>query len=346
VTVDFGGPVSVWRSRRLPVSGRVDRRVVVVCAGLCGLLVVLAAVSLASGSYPVALPDVLAALAGRADAQVHMLVVEWRLPRLLLAVGCGAALALSGAVFQSLTRNPLGSPDVIGFGAGSYTGALVVMLVMGSASYALTALGAVVGGLVTAAAVSLLAYRGGVQGFRLVIVGIGVGAMLTSINSYLLLRADPQVALQAAAWGAGSLAALGFAQLVPFALALGLLLPAVVALSGSLAQLELGDDAARSHGTHAERARLGGSVLGVALIALVTAAAGPIAFVALVAPQIGHRLTGRPGPGLAVAALTGAVLLTFADLLAQRLGVSTGLVTVTLGGLFLIRLLVLEYRRP
>lgn len=341
---DLRRPYFAWRSASRPVSLRVERRTIWVCAALIGVILLASLVSLAVGTYQLSLSDVLGALVGRGDRRATTLVLEWRLPRVLFAIACGAALALGGAIFQSLTRNPLGSPDVIGFDAGSYTGALVVMLVLKTNSYAMLALGSVVGGLATAAVVYLLAYRRGVQGFRLIIVGIGVGAMLSSLNTYLLIRSGTETAMMATAWGVGSLSALGMAQLVPFVVVFVLLLPALGAVAGPLQQLELGDDAARALGVRAEPVRASASVAGVACTALVTAAAGPIAFIALVAPQISRRITRASGLGLPAAALVGSALLLMADFIAQRIAVATGLVTVSLGGLYFIWLLVREYR--
>ncbi|MBB2955900.1 iron chelate uptake ABC transporter family permease subunit [Pseudoclavibacter helvolus] len=132
--------------------------------------------------------------------QVRLVVVDWRLPRALLAALFGAALGLNGAIFQSLTRNALGSPDVIGFNMGSYTGVLVVMLAGGS-GFLLIASGAVVGGLITAFLVYLLEHKRGVQGFRLIIIGIALSAMLGSLNTWIIVKADVAFAMQAAVWG-------------------------------------------------------------------------------------------------------------------------------------------------
>jgi iron complex transport system permease protein len=290
---------------------------------------------------------VIAALSGRETGLVRDIVVEWRLPRVLAAVVFGAALGVSGAVFQSLTRNPLASPDVIGFSTGSYTGALVVILVTGG-SYTALAGGALVGGILTAAVVYLLAYRRGVQGFRLIIVGIGVSAMLASLNSWMILRADLDVAISAAMWGAGSLGAITWAQVTGGAVVIGVLLVGCAGLGGSLRQLELGDDTAKAQGVSVERARLALVVIGVALTATVTAAAGPISFVALAAPQIARRLARTPGITLVPAAVTGALLLATADHLAQHLlatPLPVGLVTVVIGGAYLVWLITLEVRR-
>lgn len=334
----------VLRSRRPALSLRIDRRSVLACAWLLVVLVVAGFAALSNGTSPTSPAEVFSALSGSAEGRVHTLVIEWRLPRLLLAIVCGAALGMSGAVFQSLTRNPLGSPDVIGFSAGSYTGALVVMLFIGSARYFDIAVAALLGGIVTAVIVYALSYRGGVQGFRLIIMGIGVTAMLGSVNSYLMLSADLKDALVAAAWGAGSLNALGFAQFWPLLATFAVMAPLTLALGPGLRQLELGDDTASALGLRVERVRLLAMVLGVALTALVTAAVGPIAFIALAAPQIAKRLTRASGIGLLPAALTGAVLLVAADLLAVQLVLPVGIVTVSIGGSYLLWQLIREFK--
>lgn len=257
------------------LSSRLDLKTTLAVFLLLILAAVITAVALASGKYPIALSDVLGALAGGGDDMVRMIVVEWRLPRVALAFLLGGALGMSGAIFQSLTRNPLGSPDIIGFSAGSYTGALVVILLM-SGGYYETAAGALIGGVLTAMAVYLLAYRRGVQGFRLIIVGIGVAAMLSAFNTWMIREADLQVAMSAAIWGGGSLNGLGFDQLVPVVIVLCIVVPLTLFLARPMRQLELGDDVAGASGVNANHTRLLLMVLGVALTAIVTAAAGPI----------------------------------------------------------------------
>lgn len=307
----------------------------------------IAGFSLASGKYSIAVVDVLGALIGHGDDQVRMIVVEWRLPRVALAFLLGAALAMSGAIFQSLTRNPLGSPDIIGFSAGSYTGALVVLLHL-SGGYYETAAGALIGGIVTAMAVYLLAWRRGMQGFRLIVVGIGVAAMLSAFNAWMIREADLQVAMSAAIWGAGSLNGLGFEQLAPVAIVLCVVVPLTLFLSRPMRQLEIGDDAARASGVNANRIRLLLMVLGVALTAIVTAAAGPISFISLAAPQIARQLTRSDGVALVPSALMGGLLLLAADWAAQHaFGVQlpVGVMTVSIGGLYFIWLLIREGRK-
>jgi iron complex transport system permease protein len=192
--IDFGRRLAAVRLLSGRVSFRLDSRALILALVLLSLIAALAVLSLLSGKYPIALPQVFWALAGQGDAMMRMIVVEWRLPRVALALLLGAALGMSGAIFQSLTRNPLGSPDIIGFSAGSYTGALVVILMFSGGAYQ-TALGALAGGILTATTVYLLAWRRGVQGFRLIITGIGVAAMLSAVNAWMIREADLQVAM-------------------------------------------------------------------------------------------------------------------------------------------------------
>ncbi|WBU37589.1 FecCD family ABC transporter permease [Homoserinibacter sp. YIM 151385] len=346
--IDFGYRAATIRT---PIaSALVPLRVLAVSAAL---LVVAAAAGIAAlmiGDVPLRLDEVVAALLGGGTELQQMVVLEWRLPVALAALIFGAMLGLGGAIFQSLTRNPLGSPDVIGFDAGSYTAVVVVMLVLGSQSSWGIAAAAIAGGLLTASAVYVLAYRRGIQGFRLIVVGIGVSALLGSLNSYLITRADIEDAMAVGFWGAGSVGRVTWASLGP---SLGIAVAIVVVallLARDLRALELGDDAAVTQGRRPGPARLALIVIGVATVALVTAAAGPIGFVALVAPQLARRLTGSAGVSLLGAACMGALLLSSAHLLTLGIAqvfrpVPVGLITVCLGGLYLIRLLVLEARR-
>lgn len=341
--IDFGKPG--WVVRRPGLSTRVDRRATVVSVALIAVIVLAGLITLGVGTLALTPGEVLAALFDPNAPDKHRLVVAtWRLPRLLFAVVCGAALAVSGAIFQSLTKNPLGSPDVIGFAAGSYTGAVVVMLFVGSASYGTIALGSLIGGMLTAGVVYLLAVKGGLQAFRLIIVGIGISALLNSLNSLLLLSVSPEKAMLASVWGSGTLSGLGFGQLGPAALGFLILIVAAVIVGRPLGLLELGDDRARSLGTRTERGRVLAIVVGVALTALVTAAAGPISFVALAAPQIAKRLTRQATLQLFPVALTGSALLVLADLVALHVALPVGVVTVSIGGTYLAWLLVSEYR--
>ncbi|MDO5644579.1 MAG: iron chelate uptake ABC transporter family permease subunit [Dermabacter sp.] len=293
--------------------------------------------------------EVLRALTGRADDPLtELYVLTWRLPRALAALIVGALLGVSGAMFQTLTRNPLGSPDIIGFTTGAHTGGLIVLILVGS-SYAAVAGGAVAGGLATALAVMLLARRGRTSGFRLIIVGIALTSMLASLDTYLVLTADLDIAMVASVWGAGSFNGVAWEYAAP-SLAVGLVLLALAALlARPLAQLDLGDDLAEAIGARPERTRVLTILLGVALVAVTVTVAGPIAFLALAAPQIARRLIRAEGTPMLPAALVGAPLLLAADLVAQHAFGATslpvGVVTVSLGGIYLLILVARERRK-
>jgi iron complex transport system permease protein len=324
-------------------------RVLTVSAVLAVLAIAAATFAITFGDFPLTVQQVVLALTGGGEEFHRTIVLEWRLPIALAAVVFGMLLGIGGAIFQSLTRNPLGSPDVIGFDAGSYTAVVVTMLVLGVHSYWPIATAAILGGLITALAVYFLAYRGGIQGFRLIIVGIGVSAMLGSINSYLITRADIQDAMTVGFWGAGSINRVTWSSMVPSLILAAVIVVVAVLLAPGLRMLELGDDAAVAHGLRPTPVRLGLMVVGVATVALVTAAAGPIGFIALVAPQLARRLTRSPGVSLLGAGAMGALLLSLAHLLSLVIAqfyrtIPVGLITVCVGGIYLIALLIREAR--
>lgn len=331
-----------------PVKCRLGIRPLLAALAMAGAALVVALLSLLLGTLPVSLTDVAQALTGQAEGMVRTVVVDWRLPRAVAALVFGAGLGASGAIFQSLTKNPLGSPDIIGFSAGSYTGALLVLLGTGAVSFAAVASGAVAGGLVTAVLVYALAFRGGSKGFRLIIAGIGLSAMLGSFNAMLLLRSDSDAAYAAAAWGIGSLNGVSWAHVAPASVLMIVLLIASGLQTRSLREMELGDEAAKAHGVAVERSRFLLIATAVALTAVPTAVMGPVSFVALAAPQIAVRLAG-PSRSLGPASAMGALLLLGSDFLAQRLVKGTifpvGVVTLSLGGVYLVWLLFTQARK-
>lgn len=338
--------------RRLAFGSRsvlIEHRVVRVALIALASLAALGLVGLLIGDYPMSLDQVLRALFGTGtDPLAQYFVRGQRAPRVVAAILVGAALAVSGAIFQSLSNNPLGSPDVIGFTTGSATGALLAIIVLGSGP-AETAVGALVGGALTATLVYLLAWRRGLTGGRLVLVGIGIAAVLQGVNNLLLVRASLTSAQTAAQWLAGSFNATGWPKTLLVGAALLVLLPVAGALARPLGVLALGDELAGGLGVRVDRARAGLVIVGVALVAIATAAAGPIAFIALAAPQIARKLTRTSGIGLGSAALVGAVLVLASDLIAQRLFAPTqlavGVVTGTVGGAYLVWLLGSEWRK-
>jgi iron complex transport system permease protein len=333
--------------RRGRFSVRVERRTLVLVAVMTVLIAGLTLLGLCYGAAWASPARVFTALGG-AGGGPGVVIREWRLPRVLAGLVFGAALGLAGAIFQNVTRNPLGSPDVIGLDAGAYTGALVAITVLSGTSAQLT-IGSVLGGGVAAAAVYLLSLGGGLSGLRLVVIGIAVNAMLTALNSWIVLRAELEVAIAAVGWQAGSLNGVGWDDVgVPFAV-LAVLFALLATRAPALHQAALGGALAVTTGVRWDRLRLQLVLLGVGCTATVTAVAGPIAFIALAAPQIGRRLARTSGVGLLPAALTGAVLLAGADLAAQLLlapvALPVGVLSTAIGGGYLIWLLTKEVRR-
>ncbi len=307
---------------------------------MIAVVIALSTLALCLGDYSLSPHEVIHALMGQGPHFTQTVVLEWRLPRLCAAIVFGVSLALSGALFQTLTANPLGSPDVIGCAAGAHSGALIAML-FASRSVSETFSGAILGGLLSAGVIYMLAWKGGINGFRLIIIGIGITAALSAINSWLIATARLEVAMSAAIWQAGTLS-----NLVPRPFAIScagcaLALIVLMMIHPALRQLELGDDIARSHGIAVEWMRTMFIVIAVLLIALPAAVCGPIAFVALIAPQVAKRLVGGAGIPLISSALCGAIVLIASDLVAQHIvrGVPVGAITVIIGGAYLLVLL-------
>ncbi|MFI6263686.1 FecCD family ABC transporter permease [Micromonospora sp. NPDC051006] len=328
-------------------SLRFRPRALAVGAGFAVLAAGLGVLAIAGGDYPMTPTDVLRTLTGGGTPAEEFIVTELRLPRLVTALLVGAALALAGAVFQALVRNPLGSPDMLGFTQGAATGALVVV-VLGGSSLALSG-AAVVSGLATGLLIYAIAWRNGVHGYRLVLVGIGMSAILTGINGYLLTRAPLMDAARAMLWLTGSLDGRGWSDALPLLTVLAVLTPVVLLGCGpALRMMELGDDTASALGVPVRRLRLVLLAAAVLLVSFAAAAAGPVSFVALTAPHLARRLTRAPGPNLLPSMCVGAAMLVGADLLAQRAftdhQLPVGAVTGALGGAYLVWLLAMERR--
>lgn len=324
-------------------SIRIRPRLIVV--GAIALIVLAAAIvaSLMVGTVSLGFSDLGAVFAGEAKPSLERSVLGRRLPRALTAAFVGALLGMSGAVFQSISRNPLGSPDIIGFTSGAAAAAVFQIIVFGGGMLA-TALAAIIGGMVTALAVYFLARRDGVTGgLRLVLVGIGAGAVVSAFSSLLIARADINDAMVAQLWASGSLLGRGWTHAWLTLAALVIVTPLLLILGRKLALMEMGDDAAYSVGVRVERTRFIAMLVGVTAAAAATAVAGPIAFIAFASGHIARHLAPVPGVLVGLSAIVGAVLLAGADLLAQNLDVGmrtpVGLVTSLLGGVYLLWLL-------
>lgn len=328
------GRAHLGTSRRTLILG------VVLWAALLGLTLG----SLASGSITLGFGEIFAALGHQAgEARTEKIIWDIRLPRVVTGITVGLALGAAGCVFQSVSRNALGSPDIIGFTTGAATGAVVQIVFFDRGSTA-TALAAVTTGMITALVVYLLSRkRGSSGGSRLVLIGIGVGAMLSAVNTMVLAYGELDLTVKARIWLSGSLNSRAWSDAMPVLLTLLIALPLLIWLSRSLDVLEMGDDQAQQLGVNTEKVRLATMVLGVALTAAAVAAAGPIAFIALAAPQLVRQLTRAAKVQVISSALVGAVLLVAADLVSVHLPVNiampVGLTTGLIGGLYLLLLL-------
>jgi len=333
-----GGFSGVWRPRLVTVT----------LVGV-GLLVLVAAVNIGRGEFPISVGDVLGALVGGGDRAQRFIVLQLRLPRTLTGLLVGAALGMAGAITQAITRNPLASPDLLGVTGAAGTAAVAVIAFGGGSGVVVGALAqvglpiaALLGGLLAAVLVYGLAYRRGVVSDRLVLVGVGVNAVAVAITSWLLVVANINQATQATVWLTGSLDGRDWAHVVPVAVALALLVPTGLRLSFGLGALALGDDTASALGVRVNRYRVALGLVALTLAAVATASAGPIGFVALVVPQICQRLVGASTPPLVTSAVYGALLTVSADLIARTAlpaELPVGIVTAVLGAPYLLYLL-------
>jgi iron complex transport system permease protein len=328
---------SVLRDRR---RGRL--RALRVSVVLAVLLVLVGAVSLTLGAAGVAPADVLAALVGRADRLTSFVILELRLPRLAAGALVGACLGMSGALVQSMARNPLASPDIIGITAAASATGSIALVWFGLTGILLS--GIVLAGTFAAAAlIYVLAWRRGVSGYRFVLVGIGIAAFCGGIVSYVLTRADLRDVQQALVWLTGSLNSVDPAALAVLAVGAIVLLPCALVVGRPLGTLSLGDDLAAGLGVRPERTRLLVVAVAVALAAIAVAVAGPVSFVAFLAAPIARGLLGRGSLALVPSALLGALILVVSDVAAQFAipGVSlpVGVVTGIVGAPYLLWLL-------
>ena len=308
------------------------------------------ALNMRIGEIELTVPQVFRAITD-AGSPEHFVVMELRVPRALTGALVGAALALAGAIVQSIARNPLASPDILGVTGGASVAVVAGVVLSGGSAGGVSGLLAstglpvlaVAGGLTGAALVYALAWRNGLDGFRLVLVGIGVTAVFTNVKYWLLTVGDVNDTGRAMVWITGSLNARGWEHVVPTALALAVLVPAALLGTRSLNALRFGDDTVTGLGVRMNLARGLLILCAVLLAATATASAGPVAFVALAAPQIALRMTRSAQPPLVVSAVVGAVLISGADLVARTAFSPTelpvGVVTAVLGAPYLIFLL-------
>ncbi|MFG1951517.1 FecCD family ABC transporter permease [Micromonospora sp. NPDC048830] len=339
-------PSGRWLLRVGPVRVPVRRRPLLVAAALVVLLAAAGVLSLSLGTPYVAPADVLRALSG-AGTPYDLVVLDLRLPRLVLAAAAGAAFGVAGTLIQSVARNPLASPDVIGITQGAGLAATVALT--SGAAAVLVAPAALLGGLAAAAVVLALGARHGLAAQRFVLAGVAVAFALRALIEVVMLTADPIDGLRAQVWLIGTLAGKGWAEAAWIAGTLLVLLPVLLWAGWALNSSSLDDDTARGIGVRPVARRVGLAGTGVLAAAMVTAQVGAVDFVALVAPQLARRLVRAERPPMLCSALVGALLLVLADLAGRRLLAPTqlpaGVLTAAIGGPYLMFLLLRGRRR-
>ncbi|GAB2603612.1 FecCD family ABC transporter permease [Pseudactinotalea suaedae] len=326
---------------------RRGRRRLLVHLGLGLAVVVVFWLSLMLGRTNYPFSDVLMVILGGDVDGASFTVGTLRLPRAGTGLMVGLAFGLAGATFQTMLRNPLASPDVIGISSGASAAAVIGILVLAVSPTTVSVM-ATAAALATAFAIYLLAFKqGGVANTRLILIGIGVASMLGSVVSYVLSGAaawDMQVAMR---WLTGNLNGATWERTLPLLLAVVLLTPVLLYLLRDLEAIRLGDQTAAALGVPVERVRVLLIVVAVTLMAFATAAAGPIAFVAFLSGPIAARILGPVGSPVLASGLFGALLVLVADFFAQyALGTRfpVGVITGALGAPFLIYLLVRSNR--
>ncbi|MGW3346061.1 FecCD family ABC transporter permease [Nonomuraea rubra] len=335
--VRLGRAAFVWRPWLLAVT--------LVLAGATFLVFCL---SIGVGDFPIGLPQVIATIFGRGERVDEFVIMDLRMPRALAGLVVGVALGLSGAITQSIARNPLASPDVLGITSGASAVSVFLVTVSGGAAAAITGTvglsgAALAGGLGTGLLVYLMAWRRGIEGLRLILIGISVSAVMEAITTWLLVTADIRDVARAQAWLIGSLDERSWGEVL-VALWCTLALLAVVAyLAFPLRPMHFGDQVAASLGVRYSVVRAVLLLCAVLLAGVAVSAAGPVPFVALVAPQVAMRLARHATPPLLASGLAGALLLIGADLVARTalpVSLPVGVVTAAIGGPFLVYVLV------
>lgn len=333
----------VYALRTGPVSVRVDGRSLLISIVLLAVVLVGMAWSVSVGDFAIPFGDVVGELTGLGgDSSSRFIIHTLRLPRVLTAVLVGAAFGASGQIFQRMVHNPLASPDILGVSAGAAAAAVYAIVIVGATTAIVTG-AALLGSIAAVGAIYVLAIKNGLSSYRLVLVGIGITAMLEAVVAYLLTRAELYDAQRATVWLTGSLNGRGWEYVRPLAVVLLALVPVVSVLTRQLRALELGDESAVGIGVGVRRSKLALSLAGAALAAVATTAAGPVGFVALVAPQIARRVVGPRAAAIVPAALVGAVIMVYGDLAARRIFAPTelpvGVVTAIVGAPYLLWLL-------
>ncbi|MFD0589309.1 FecCD family ABC transporter permease [Paenibacillus sp. GCM10027627] len=331
--------------------GNLQRRQGIVLAVLTAGVLATALVSLSLGSVRVPLSEVLISLLGNGDGQFGMIVMQFRLPRVIAAILVGAALAVAGALLQGVMRNPLASPDVLGVTGGASVSVVAFMTLATGASVHWIPFIAVAGALVAAALNYAFAWRKGVSPFRLVMIGIGISTAAGALTTLLLISGPAYLAAQVLNWTTGSIYGTNWSYIKMLWPWVALFLPLSLLCARELNVQSLGEETALGLGSRLQRSRLLALIISVALAGAAVGVAGALSFIGLIAPHMARRLVGHDYRFLLPAsALTGAIVLLLADLagkmLFEPLDIPAGVFTAGVGAPFFMYLLFRRTRRP
>ncbi|NEY71052.1 FecCD family ABC transporter permease [Bacillus mesophilus] len=332
--------IMVGRTKRRRRFILVNVILVIIALALCCTMLMLG-----NTIYPV--QDILRVLLGEEVKGATFAVGSIRLPRMVAGVFAGFAFGVAGTVFQTMLRNPLANPNVIGITAGSSAAAVFCIIVL-QASSTVVSIASIFGGLATVIIIYLLSRGSSFSIGRLILIGIGIQAMLSAVISYLLLIGQLYDIPTAMRWLSGSLNGAKMENLYPLIVTVLIFTPVIVALGKRLDVLELGEQAATSLGIHTDKTRLLLIISSVLIIALATATTGPIAFIAFLAGPIAKRLVGAGFSPIIPAGLVGIILVLASDLIGQFAFVArypVGVVTGIIGAPYLLYLLIRMNRK-
>jgi iron complex transport system permease protein len=286
--------------------------------------------------------DIIRALLGESVQGASFTVVTLRLPRMLSGLFTGLAFGMAGNVFQTLLRNPLANPNIIGISAGSSAAAAFCILIL-RAGGVVVSLAALAGGLSAVLVIFLVSRSAAFSTGRLILVGIGVQVMLNALVSYLLLVGAEQDVAAVLRWLSGSLNGTRMRECIPLMFTVFITVPVLFLLGKQLGIMELGEEVAATLGVDTNRTRLVMMLGSVFLVAVATSATGPISFVAFLSGPIAKRLAGTGRAAILPSALAGAALVLGADLIGQfafDTRFPVGVITGILGAPYLLFLLI------
>lgn len=337
----------VVRSRALPVSFRIDRRIPTILSILLFVTLAGMVVSVSYGEYPIPILSVIKTLLGleTGNADYPFIINTLRLPRTLVAALVGVALAVSGTILQGITRNPLADPGIIGINAGASLAAVSLIVLFPSVPIAALPVSAFGGALAVAFLIYFLAWDKGSSPVRLILIGVGIAAVIGALTSLMVTFGEINRVSQALVWLAGSVYGRSWEEVWSVAPWLAVLVPLALGKARQLNALNLGDDVAKGLGSPVEWERGWLLAIATALTGAAVATAGTISFVGLMAPHIARQLVGSTHQGLIpVSATIGAMMVVVADLLGRSLFAPTelpcGVITAVIGAPYFIYLLV------